>query len=303
MDSCLTVCHLKAGRQKAPSCILKIQHFVLIFSYVAIIGFFKGEDIGGNKMDYASIEKTAREIFIEPKVTYSYDEIVKGVCVTAEINGMPVQEKMLAVNTNTFRVFKHIESPKEQFIQFLTEKKDEILQTFAGAASSEALDGLAEKYIEALKGRLHPNKSEALNLDQYNAIRKPLDLYFEHIAAMCNDLSDCREKIVPLLRLPIDSQILNCHDIFGEDVRRRLGLNAVAGFTKIARRDDYFCVQKLAKTRADSVSRQIGQPFHCIYWDLYWSKRYEAPCRDNLFTSNFTRIAKSKKIAQKRKIV
>ncbi|HHW21310.1 MAG TPA: hypothetical protein GXX26_00290 [Clostridiaceae bacterium] len=128
---------------------------------------------------------------------------------------------------------------------------------------------------------------KASQLESYNKIRKPVDLYIEHIASMCSDISSSeRAALVKLLYLPLDSQIFASPYIFSRSQLYSFGIRDNASFKDVWHRKTYISLQDMLLKKAADISDHIGKEFLRIYFDLLWNDRYRKPGR-NLFESKF----------------
>lgn len=122
-------------------------------------------------------------------------------------------------------------------------------------------------------------------LQSYNKIRKPLDLYFEHWVAMASELSTVRQRLVPLLRLPLDSQMFQSPHLFSDSDLRGIGLSRQSTFHEVKSADHYQKLQTIVKQRADRMQRYSRTGFSSHLFDLWWNDRYRKS-GGNLFEMN-----------------
>ncbi len=157
-------------------------------------------------------QQKAEEIFIHPSAAYPWENIINGTSVSDKYGN---QRKMYAVAQNTFRGFHRIDKScsgaKEEFLAYFTSKEYSLINKLLKIDSREDLNDLENMIcveIHDLLSNCNPNQ-----LSSYNKIRKPVDLYIEHLVAMSKELDGARDKLIPFLFLPLDSQILrslNC---------------------------------------------------------------------------------------------
>ncbi|MBD3313535.1 hypothetical protein GF345_03765 [Candidatus Woesearchaeota archaeon] len=160
-----------------------------------------------DEIDWEKVRKKGEEIFLNPNKTYSYSEIIEGT----KVKGNSCKKKYSAVSGNTFRGFtrKNKKGASEAYKRFFLNNEELVIKRLRGAYHPEDILRL-EEYIleqvkEELKGIIIENK-----LNSYNRLRKPIDLYIEHLVAMDNKLNkEDKKRLVPLLFLPLDSQLFS----------------------------------------------------------------------------------------------
>ncbi|MCB2361040.1 hypothetical protein [Clostridium estertheticum] len=221
-------------------------------------------------------------IFIKSQKLYSYDSIING-CMVRGSSGKV--EKMYAVGTNTWRGFHKLNKKgsgsKEVFVPYFNNKREYIISELKSINTVEQLDRFEDKITEELRGILMKYIKNNM-LDSYNKVRKPVDLYIEHIVSMAEEFTETeRKKLVPLLFLPLDSQIFASEYIFSLKELYSFGLKRGSTFQDVNSRNIYkdiqnSLVQKLMKINGD---------FHRIYFDFFWNERYKKSGA-NLFETN-----------------
>lgn len=226
----------------------------------------------------------AKDVMLNPAILYKYDDIVLGVSVCTN-NGNSIN--MWAVSQNTWRGFRNIESPSEIYKLCFLENKDMILNSLEKVDSYGDLNILENKlYDMVLPKLLKANKNPASSiLDSYNKVRKPIDLYIEHLVLMSKELDTRRRKLISYLMLPLDSWIFETSFIFTEDELSSVGLNRGSKYGDLKDRSDYNKLQALLKEKAEFITEQIKLPFYRIYFDMFWNNRYKRNGR-NLFETN-----------------
>jgi hypothetical protein len=122
-------------------------------------------------------------------------------------------------------------------------------------------------------------------LKSYNKIRKPIDLYIEHIVLMSKELSDYRKELIHYLFLPLDSWIFDSELIFTLEELKSKGLKRGSGYGKLTIKEDYIYLQEILSKRVLEISNEISKKFYRIYLDLLWRNRYERN-GSNLFEVN-----------------
>jgi len=79
-------------------------------------------------------------------------------------------------------------------------------------------------------------------------------IVIEHFVAMLKDLdSDKRNKIVPNLYLPLDSQMFQSKDVFSDNEISKLRINRNFTFKDIMRKSHYYDIQGFLKDKADRL--------------------------------------------------
>jgi len=122
-------------------------------------------------------------------------------------------------------------------------------------------------------------------LQSYNKIRKPVDLYIEHLVAMAVELEEARAKLAPLLFLQLDSQILAHPGLFTDKELAEHGLTRKSTYKSITAERTYVEIQDLLAHKAATVAESMTRAFHVIYFDLVWNDRYRN-WGSNLFETN-----------------
>jgi hypothetical protein len=166
----------------------------------------------------------ADQVFLHPSPLYSWDEIVSGTLVGSQAGGTRL---MFAVGQNTFRGFHRINKAcagaKEGFINYFLEQRSALVEALSSVRTHDDLNRISNRICEDVRVRL--NNCSPAQLRAYNKVRKPVDLYIEHLAAMAVELDEIRLRLVPLLFLPLDSQILAYSGLFTEQELARHGLS------------------------------------------------------------------------------
>lgn len=235
---------------------------------------------------FNQITEKSEEIFLEPKIAYTYDEIINGCNVLNPLGGY---KTMYAVGSNTWRAFYKKETsiigPKDIFINCFTKNKDNSIKNLKGVNKINELNELEDDLCKDLKEMLKPYIKENM-LQSFNKIRKPIDLYIEHIVLMSKELEGYREKLVPMLFLPLDSQILASEHIFTDSQLYKYNLKRSSSFKDITSSRTYNELQMILQNKSLEISKAINKNFNRIYFDLLWNDRYKKP-GSNLFETNF----------------
>lgn len=221
----------------------------------------------------------ADRLFRRPLRTYAYDDIITGT----EVRGR--NRRLRAVDRNTFRGFHRIsdECPgaSNVFRRFMLEHKTEILQALRDIGSRLDLNKFSQEMTERIRSALTNTKQEQLS--SYNKVRKPFDLYLEHLVAMATEFSsEDRDRLVPLLFLPLDSWVMGSDAVFTVSDLSCLRLSRKSTYSSVRDKGVYDALQKIAHDRATIG----GHRFPPIYFDLVWRDRYLRREAGNLFESN-----------------
>jgi hypothetical protein len=226
----------------------------------------------------------ADQVFLRPSPLYSWDEVVSGAPVRSQGGGI---RRMFAVGQNTFRGFHRVNKAcpgaKEGFINYFLEQRPALVDALSAIHTRDDLNRLSNDICEGMRARL-ANCSPA-QLRAYNKVRKPVDLYLEHLVAMGIELDSVRARLVPLLSLPLDSQILAHPGLFTEEELSGNGLSRASTYKDITAERTHAALQWLLAQKAAAVAEARGRPFHVIYFDLVWNGRYRN-WGDNLFETN-----------------
>jgi hypothetical protein len=234
-----------------------------------------------NSLSKGLIEK-GESIFIKSQKLYSYDSIING-CIVSSASGKV--EKMYAVAQNTWRGFHKLDKEgigsKDIFVPYFNKNRETIISQLKCIKTVEELEEFQDKITKQLKDMLMKCiKNNMLN--SYNKVRKPVDLYIEHIVSMAEEFTvDERERLVPLLFLPLDSQIFASEYIFSDKELYSFGLKRGSTFQDVKSSKIYKAMQKSLLEK----SAKIQGNFHRIYFDFFWNERYKKS-GDNLFETN-----------------
>jgi putative zinc finger/helix-turn-helix YgiT family protein len=249
---------------------------------------------GGRAMNSTGLDaftpeyaENAEQVFLRPGVPYRWYEIVNGVDVRRE-NGST--ERMCAVDGDTVRGLhrvrkdKDLPRPKETFQRYFIEQQDRLLRDLFVVSSREELHQLLTRICDEVRDELRSNIKPD-RLASYNRVRKPVDLYLEHLVAMSFELEERRQLLVPLLYLPLDSWMFQSPHLFTERELAEHGLDRSSKFGDVKDEKTYQALQRIVDRRAGEVSRKVGKPFWPIYFDLLWNNRFRSRgC--NLFQTN-----------------
>ncbi len=243
---------------------------------------------------WKKVATRAEVVFCRPSVLYAWDDIVSGVMVSPP-GGPP--RVMAAVSANTWRAHPRKDKGKEGsaavYQRFFIANKESILTGLRNARNRQELHALANKITSQIKGRL--TNTEDHVLASYNSLRKPVDLYLEHLVAMAEEVDPkTRSRLVPFLYLPLDSQILGSfpipeegedYSLFTSQELKTRGLKVGSSYGHVTTETAYLDLQEIISRRAKEVAASAGVPFHPIYFDMLWNQRYARGGR-NLFETN-----------------
>lgn len=236
-----------------------------------------------NSVIFNEIFTKAKIIFKAPSITYSYDNIVLGCDVHYEGK----KEKMYAVAPNTWRGFHKINKANEGagtvFKDYLIQNKDVIIAKLKEISTAEQLDVFEDSLCTGIKVNLRNIKHSMMH--SYNKLRKPVDLYIEHIVAMASELDGYRDQLVKLLFIPLDSQMFQSLYIFDINDLSKYSLSRRCSFSDVDTKPKYDGLQSILASKARSISHTCGVEYERIYFDLIWGDRYKQ-AGENLFQTN-----------------
>lgn len=228
----------------------------------------------------------AEQLFLRPRCQYGWDDIVRGVYVCRQ-SGATV--KMAAVAGNTFRGFhkinkdKHNMGAKKAFGDYLTANRQRLTTELLGVTDRDGLHRVSNLICTEVRTRLGNIKPD--QLASYNKVRKPVDLYIEHLVAMAFELAEARQVLVPLLFLPLDCQILESPELFTGPELAQHRLRRSSTYSEVTSEQSYMALQAIITRQAGEVAGKLGRPFWPIYFDLIWNGRHSS-WGGNLFESN-----------------
>ena len=220
----------------------------------------------------------AKKVFTAPDPRYEWDEIVAGIEVGSKCHS--------AVGISTFRGFHRINKAshgaKNVFVNYFLDNKTELVGNLLRIRSRSELHKLSNRICKRIKDKLR-NIIRSDQLDSYNKIRKPIDLYVEYLSSMARELDKVRSKLTPLLFLPLDSQIISDKALFSDDELGDHGLSRKSTYKDVTSESAYRALQGLVRRKSEAMSAHSR--FYPIYFDLLWNKRYRNNGR-NLFKIN-----------------
>ena len=220
----------------------------------------------------------AAQVFLDPRPVYGWDDIVTG-------RGAPFP----AVAGNTFRGFHRVDQERpgatSVFMGYFVENRPVLLESLRSVRDESDLNEVADRLVADLLARLEGVVKPA-QLRSYNKVRKPVDLYVEHLVAMAREIDrQTRERLVPLLFLPLDGQVFASEVCFRDSELRRYGVSRRSTSGSLSDAGAYAALQSILSERAGAVASQLGAPFHRIYFDLLWNDRWKRSGQ-NLFALN-----------------
>jgi hypothetical protein len=241
---------------------------------------------------YRIISKKADDIMVSPQSLYPYSKIICGTDVCSQCG----KKKMYAVASDTFRGFHMTKRAKQEgergidaYRKYMNEHGKRIIKMLQKIKDADKLDSfsceISSKLKKEFQGVVLPKQ-----LEPYNKVRKLVDLTFEHVALMAEELSCNRSNLVKILFLPLDSQMFNCCAVFAADDLKALGIKRDFTYSRITEKDHYRRIQRFLAEKAEKIQESTGTPFCRIYFDLLWGpsglRRIDAEAAKNLFESN-----------------
>lgn len=215
-------------------------------------------------------------VFINPKKLYAFEDLICGVKVKGKT--------MAAIGSNTYRGFHKIDKlefgAKYYFENCIITNKKQIIKILTEKPNEKTIDALENEIVDQLKFELRHNIIN-YQLKSYNKLRKPIDLVLESLVAMINTFnSGDRKSLIPLLFLPLDSQMFGSPIVFSDNEMRMLNINRSYTFKDIVDTVHYSEIQSFLKEKAEKIGLQ-----NRIFFDLLWNDRYKKH-GDNLFETN-----------------
>ena len=194
---------------------------------------------------------------------------------------------MFAVAQNTFRGFHRVNKAcpgaKEGFINYFLSRRVALIRELSSVNTRDDLKKLSNNLCEDIRTNL--SNCSPTQLQAYNKVRKPVDLYIEHLVAMAIELDEVRARLVPLLFLPIDSQILAYQGLFTDHELANNNLSRGSTYKDVTSERAYLALQAFLTQKAVAVAEARHRPFYCIYFDLIWNGRHKN-WGGNLFETN-----------------
>ncbi len=235
----------------------------------------------------------ADRVLCRPGTTYPWEEVVLGAPVKRPGGGL---KRMMAVAPNTWRGHRRLDKTRpgsgEVFRNYFVERRDRLIDRLDAVRNREDLHTVLNEVCEEIRARLTNIVEEVRT--SYNSVRKPVDLYVEHLVTMAAEVpADLRRRLVPMLFLPLDKVLLQpipipdgrTVQLFDPFLLQRLNLTPGSSYGHIRTEGAYLQLQREVDRKAEEVSRLCGRPFPPIYFDLLWNGRYTRE-GDNLFELN-----------------
>lgn len=234
----------------------------------------------GTKIFLAKAEK----IFLKPSQLYSYDEIINGCTVKdkfGDVHIMSAIDKSIWRGLHIRRDVQDTDGPKLIYTEFFNNNKKHIIETLKSINNNFELNYFSNQIYEELNNILKRNiKEEKL---VYNRVRLPIDLVIEHIVAMAEELNSNRNKLVPLLFVPLDRESLRF--AFDEPELKKSNFDDIHSIGDIESSGEYDRLQNIVQQRAEKIGKQLGGKYYRIYMELLWHKR-DKNWGGNLFETN-----------------
>jgi hypothetical protein len=221
------------------------------------------------------IANRGSEVIKNTESLYRWNDIIQGANVSRG-NGDFFIER--AVDRKTWRVFwrRDIKAVGASYIfdKYFLEKKDQIIEILEGINSREQLDTYEDFIIAELKPAMENMISDKKLhlLGSYNALRKPLDLYFANLASMSEELTHIRSKLVEYLFVPLDKIILSK---IPHDILLKHSLRYSEGFTFVRTKEAYIDIQEFINSEVLEAKEKVGIDIYPIYIELLWNERYK----------------------------
>ena len=223
----------------------------------------------------------AARLFLSPSPQYCWDQIIDGVPVSFE--GGRVETRN-AVGT-TFRGFRRVDQDrpgaKHMYDSYFRENKKSVLEDLAGVTGRDKLHDLADHWRREIVAKLDNVKPELLW--SYGRTRKPIDLYVMNLTALAEELADARPRLVPLLFLPLDSQMFQ--KAIPESELRKHGLSSGSSFGDVKSEKTYLALQSGVSAHAEELGRSLGVTVHPIYLEMLWRDRVRGE-GSNIFSAS-----------------
>ncbi len=176
------------------------------------------------------------------------------------------------LGSDTYRGFHRIDKSKagagEVFKNILKDNKEKIIETLTSIKEEKELDDLINCIGDEIKLGLKANV-DSKQLKSFNKIRKPLDIFFEHLISMGKDIEKTTSNIIQFLFLPLDSQMFQSCFVFEDEEIKKLKLSRNFTFKDIESKEQYEEIQIHLKDKALCIGLRER-----IFFDLIWNDRY-----------------------------
>lgn len=224
--------------------------------------------------------KRCEHVYFNHNACYPWVNIVNGVRVGGR--------NFAAVQQNTFRGFhrcdKNLPGAKEVFTNYFCVNSGRIIHELRNLNDKMDYEGFLEIIKKELLVLLSKNIVQR-QLLSYNKIRKPIDLYFQHLVSMSNETTELRSKITPFMNLPLDSQIFEYDSIFTLEELKKFNLNRKSSYGDVTSKETYQKLQSIILDKCYKISKKNNSNFYPIYFDLIWGGRINRP-GNSLFEMN-----------------
>lgn len=214
----------------------------------------------------AEMNKVGQRIFYNPLPLLSYEILVKS-----------------SLGPNTYRGFhrtdKSKSGAKDAFEKILIANSNFIIDNLKDSKTEKELDDLENDICDLLMNELKKNIKNQ-QLISYNKIRKPVDIFIEHLVAMETYFSPVRQSLTKHLFLPLDSQMFQSDFVFSDKERLELKIKKRFTFKDILEKSHYYEIQDFLKQKANLIGLE-----NKIYFDLEWNDRWKSN-GNNLFETN-----------------
>ena len=139
--------------------------------------------------------------------------------------------------------------------------------------------GAKDAFEKTLKEELKKNIRNE-QLISFNKLRKPIDIFIEHLIAMETNFSSVRQNLTKHMFLPLDSQMFQSDFVFSDKERQELKIKKEFTFKDILEQSHYNEIQEFLKQKANLIGLE-----NKIYFDLEWNDRWKSN-GNNLFETN-----------------
>ena len=214
----------------------------------------------------AEMNRVGQRIFYNPQSLLSYETLVKR-----------------SLGPNTYRGFHRIDKSKsgakDAFETILIDNSNLIINSLLKSKTEKELDDLENEICDLLENELKKNIKNK-QLISYNKIRKPVDIFIEHVVAMEISFSPVRQSLTKHLFLPLDSQMFQSDFVFSDKERLELKIKKGFTFKDIEVKSHYNEIQEFLKQKTSIIGLE-----NKIYFDLEWNDRWKSN-GNNLFETN-----------------
>lgn len=207
---------------------------------------------------------------------HSYTDLANGVKRSSPRGDIV----MTAVAVSSFQSYPP--EQRQEMLEFLRDfflsKRTLILHDLPSCKTVEQLDVFSEQLRSQMLGEYSKVPfAQSHRVESFNRTRNLIDLYIEHLVSMAAELAHLRSQLVPLLFLPLTSQIFSS-GIFRSDELQKAHVSEKSTFGELVLRSDYQFLQQIALEKA----QEFGSSFYRIYFDLMWqgkgkNRRYQEP--------------------------